>query len=197
MLGRGGLETGDWGLDDVDIACPFLAVICGHLDEPKRQMLRNFGLAVEKYWFTTAIQSVPDDMATVVVRKATQTDAPRMAEIAGTPGREFAEIKRDNMIVLVCEQNSKIVGFAITMVIQTPPVYDPGGPTCLVIESTMQQSTAWLVAGQALLKGIQSHAVQQNAVQYVVVCDENQPAKQDALQETGLTIASEWYGGKI
>lgn len=61
----------------------------------------------------------------------------------------------------------------------------------------MQRASDWSLVGKALLQGIQSHALQQNAVQYVVVCDENQQAKQDALQEAGLTIASEWYGGKI
>lgn len=173
------------------------SVVCGHLDEPKRQMLTNFGLVLEQYWYTAAIQSTEDTVQGITVRKAVPIDASQMARIAGTPEREFAEIQRDNMIVLVCEQENNIIGYAISIVISTPPVYDPGGQTCLVIESTMHENKDWLVAGKALLNAIQYHALQQKAVQYVVICDENQSEKQNVLQEAGLTIASEWYGGKI
>jgi hypothetical protein len=101
------------------------------------------------------------------------------------------------MVVSVCERGTRIVGYAIAAIVSSPPVYDPGGATLLVIESAMAQSADWQTAGKSLLQAIQSHAAQQGAIQYVVVCNESQRAQRDSLEELGLRIASEWYGGAI
>jgi GNAT superfamily N-acetyltransferase len=172
-------------------------VVCAHLDSPKRRMLSIYGLEIARYWYTAAIQPVHDLSEEVGVRRAVASDAARMAEIAKTPGRKFAEIGRDQMVVSVCERGTRIVGYAIAAIVSSPPVYDPGGATLLVIESAMAQSADWQTAGKSLLQAIQSHAAQQGAIQYVVVCNESQRAQRDSLEELGLRIASEWYGGAI
>lgn len=171
-------------------------VVCGHLDRPKQAMLTRAGLTLETYWFTAAIQVVAIPNGAVQIRRAVATDALRLAEIAGQPGRAFGEIMRENSIVLVCEQDNTISGYASAIVIPTPPVYDPGGPTCLVLETGMAP-TQWKAAGPALWQAVQNAAAQQDAVQYVVICAANDQAKQAALFAAGLTIASEWYEGAI
>ena len=75
--------------------------------------------------------------------------------------------------------------------------YDPGGPTCLVIESIMEKLESWVAAGGALLQGIQGEVLKRDAVQVVVICKAQNQAKQQALQELDLTITSEWYVGAI
>ncbi|MEZ4730788.1 MAG: hypothetical protein R3E79_26995 [Caldilineaceae bacterium] len=50
-------------------------VVCGHLDQPKRQMLSNVGLAIEQYWYTAAIQSAQAETPGIALRKAVPTDA--------------------------------------------------------------------------------------------------------------------------
>ena len=170
-------------------------VVCGHLDQPKRAMLHDMGLTIERYWYTAAINV--DASHTFVVRKAVLADSVHIAQVAGHPERAFPEIERENTIVLVCENEGALLGYAIALVIQTPPVYDPGGPTCLVIESVVAKPDFWSTAGGALLNGIQNEALKQDAVQIVVICEAQNLAKQQALQDYGLTIASEWFVGKI
>lgn len=172
-------------------------VVCGHLDRPKQAMLTQAGLTLETYWFTAAIQVLAPPNGVAQVRRAVAEDALRLAEIAGQPGRAFGEITHENSIVLVCEQNNTINGYASAIVIPTPPVYDPGGPTCLVLETVMAQAAQWAVAGPALWQEVQNAAAQQGAVQYVVICAASDHAKQAALFAAGLTIASEWYEGAI
>lgn len=172
-------------------------VVCGHLDRPKQAMLTQAGLALATYWFTAAIQVAAPPDGLVQVRRAVAEDALQLAEIAGQPGRAFGEITRENSIVLVCEQDKIIIGYASAIVIPTPPVYDPGGPTCLVLETGMAPAAQWTAAGPALWQALQNAAAQQGAVQYVVICAASDHAKQAALFAAGLTIASEWYEGAI
>lgn len=172
-------------------------VVCGHLDRPKQEMLNKFGLAIDRYWYTAAIHPVEDHRADVLVRAATATDGARMAEIVGQPGRQYGEMGRANAIVLVCEQADKLLGYALAIVIPTPPVYAPGGPTCLVLEAVMEQPADWGLSGKALLQKIQTEALKQKAVQVVMICDQKDLVKQNALQALGATIASEWYVGEI
>lgn len=172
-------------------------VVCGHLDVPKRQMLNNFGLEIVDYWYTALVQSGCDLPEGIHIRNAVASDAPSMQGIAKTSGREFAEIGRDNFVVLVCEQGNAVIGYAIAAILTAPPVYDAGGPVCLVIESAMNQHADWRMAGKAMLQVMQNRASQQGAVQYVVVCEASHHAKRDTLHELGSTIASEWYGGDI
>ncbi len=63
-------------------------VICGHLDQPKRAMLDNFGLTLDRYWYTAAL-AASSSINAPHVRAATAADAAQMAQVAGQPGREY------------------------------------------------------------------------------------------------------------
>ena len=53
-----------------------------------------------------------------------------------------------NAIVLVCEDESLLRGFVIANLNEAPPVYAPGGRTCLFDEFTVTQT---VVAGEPAL----------------------------------------------
>ncbi len=171
-------------------------VICGYLDQPKRAMLDHFGLTLDRYWYTAAL-AAPSRADAPHVRAATAADAPQMAQVAGQAGRDYPEIEREGAIVLVHEEAGVIRGYASAIVVSTPPVYDPGGPTGLVLESAVVEPGRWGTVGQALLTRTAAEAASQDAVQYVVICSASDQPKQAALEALGLTIASAWYVGKI
>ena len=171
-------------------------VICGHLDQPKRAMLDRFGLTLDRYWYTAAL-AAPSSADAPHVRTATAADAPQMAQIAGQPGRDYAEIEREGAIVLVHDEAGAVDGYVSAIVVSTPPVYDPGGPTGLALESVVAESRRWDMVGQALLTRTAVEVAKRDAVQYVVICSASDQPKQAALEALGLTIASAWYVGEI
>jgi uncharacterized protein YijF (DUF1287 family) len=63
-----------------------------------------------------------------------------------------------------------------------PPVYAPGGPVAFVERLSDEPHLGTLVA----------HAREQGAVLCIVACPAGSP-DEEALRETGFTIASEWY----
>lgn len=67
-------------------------VVCGHLDQPKRAMLNNFGLTLERYWYTAAIDGPGDVDSRYQVRAATPVDALQMATVAGQPQRKYPNL---------------------------------------------------------------------------------------------------------
>ncbi len=73
-----------------------------------------------------------------------------------------------------------------------PPVYDPGGFTCLVDDFVVQRPEDWPTIGASLLHKVNQHAKDQGAVQTVVVCRRLDEAKRAALASLGLTVVSEW-----
>lgn len=101
----------------------------------------------------------------------------------------------DHAIVLVAEVGSKVRGFIIARTLSAPPVYDPGGLTCVVDDFTVSDPADWAAAGPALLDGVRTWSAEQGAVQLVVVTAHLDKAKRAALQEARLTLASEWWVG--
>jgi hypothetical protein len=103
--------------------------------------------------------------------------------------RQLAE---ERVIALVHEQSGSIDGFIIGMLIEAPPVYDPGGLTCLVDDFVVQQPEAWPHVGASLLRQVNHLAKEQGAVQTVVICRRLDEAKRTTLASLGLTVVSEW-----
>ncbi|MCX6045571.1 MAG: hypothetical protein NT075_10700 [Chloroflexi bacterium] len=168
-------------------------IVCGHLDHPKRAMLQAFGLSIDHYWFTAPIVQPPDQNSPCSIRPAQSGDVAQMAVLAKNGRTEYAEIGRDNALVLVCEKAEVLLGYAIGRIVSAPPVYDPGGQTCLVSEFVVGDSTDWPAVGTALFEEIVRKALRLGGVQIVAVCDAADQPKQAMLQASGLTIASEWY----
>lgn len=168
-------------------------IVCGHLDLPKRAMLQAFGLSIDHYWFTAPIGTPPDLAPKLHVREAQPRDVAQMAALTQAGRTEYSEIGRNNTLVMVCEEAQIILGYVIGLVVPAPPVYDPGGQTCLLIEFLVKDSNDWSTVGKVLLEEIAQRAKALGGVQIVVVCDAANLPKQAMLQTAGLTIASEWY----
>lgn len=172
-------------------------VVCGHLDQPKRAMLLDFGLSLDRYWYTAPIERNMIQETRKEIRLASAADASQMSRLSQQERTSYPEIGKDNTIVLVYDENKTIRGYAIAIVIPTPPVYDPGGLTSLFTEFTVDRPNEWITCGEALLKAVGQESQKRGAVQYVVICTSTDQPKQSMLRKAGLTIASEWYTGKI
>lgn len=150
------------------------------------------------------------------VRGATKSDLPQMIELADQRRIKYEKyqptfwrpashakvmqnaffetlLQSENVIALVHERETTIDGFVIATTEQAPPVYDPGGLTCLIDDFTVKESDLWQEAGRALLREATRIAKERGAVQAAVVCGHLDEAKRAFLRSEGLTIASELY----
>ncbi|HJY80147.1 MAG TPA: GNAT family N-acetyltransferase [Candidatus Binatia bacterium] len=98
-----------------------------------------------------------------------------------------------DVIALVAETEASLLGFIIGAVTTAPPVYNPGGPVCIVDDFTVANPTEWDSIGAALLAAVEQEAKARGAVMSVVVCAQRDQAKRNLLREAGLTVASEWH----
>lgn len=105
----------------------------------------------------------------------------------------LAGVLREPDVVARVAVTDTVVGFAIGRLTPAPPVYDPGGPTCLIDDFTVADPGSWLTVGVDLLGAVSGAARERGAVQVVVVTAFEDTAKRAALQASGLSIASEWW----
>jgi GNAT superfamily N-acetyltransferase len=106
-------------------------------------------------------------------------------------------IENDRVIALVHELSGSIDGFVIASLMDAPPVYDPGGMTCLIDDFVVAAAGNWTTVGEALLAAANQEAKARGAVQTVVVCGHRDGPKRAMLAEGGFSIASEWYVREI
>ena len=150
-----------------------------------------------------------------MIRDAGLADVPRMIELAALKRAEYAQyqpvfwrqasdagqkqapyfaelLQNPQHIVLVDEAQEQLAGFVIAAIVPAPPVYDPGGLTCVVDDFTVAESGHWSTVGRALLDEVICRAKQRGAVQIVVVCARLDVPKRSMLEDAGLPVASEW-----
>ena len=152
----------------------------------------------------------------IKVRRAVEDDIPQMLELAEErrrlyetyqpafcrPSPDARSAQRAffnrlisdarNAIVLVCEDANGFRGFIIATLLEAPPVYDPGGRTCMIDDFAVAEND-WNDAGRALLREVRRLARAAGAVQAVVVCGHLDMVKRDFLRSEGLSIATEWF----
>ncbi|MFD1931275.1 GNAT family N-acetyltransferase [Nonomuraea mangrovi] len=97
------------------------------------------------------------------------------------------------VICQVAERDDGFAGFAIGSLVPSPPVYDPGGPTCTLDDFAVVDDQDWATIGIDLLREVADEARRHGAAQVVVVCGHADKAKREALRLAGLSIASEWW----
>jgi len=90
-----------------------------------------------------------------------------------------------------------LVGFLIATLAAAPPVYDPGGLACIVDDFTVADSADWPTVGADLLRAIRHAASGRGAAQIVVVTAQLDEAKRATLAASGLSVASEWWVGRL
>jgi hypothetical protein len=100
-------------------------------------------------------------------------------------------------VFLVAREPGRVSGFIIGRLLPAPPVYDPGGPTCLVDDFAVQHPDAWAAVGPLLLGDLSRIARVRGAVQVVVVTGRHDEPKRLAMEAAGLVVASEWWTGPI
>lgn len=102
-------------------------------------------------------------------------------------------IEDDAVITVVADTHHGLAGFAIGTVVSAPPVYNPGGPTCVLDDFTVDDPELWPAIGGDLLRSVRRAARLQGAAQIVVVCGHLDGPKRTLLEASGLDIASDWW----
>jgi hypothetical protein len=102
-------------------------------------------------------------------------------------------LTQPEVLARVALQAGTVVGFVVARVIPAPPVYDPGGLTCMIDDFCVADDADWATVGRGLLDAVCAVAEKLGAVQAVVVCGHLDEPKRALLRAAGLTIASEWY----
>ena len=103
------------------------------------------------------------------------------------------QISDETVITLVESSDGILTGFAIGRLVEAPPVYNPGGPTCSIDDFAVDRPESWATVGVDLLRAMQKEAFSRGAAQLVVVCGHLDEPKRAALASCALTIASEWW----
>jgi hypothetical protein len=98
-----------------------------------------------------------------------------------------------DVISLVAQTGDSLTGFIIGALTTAPPVYNPGGPICIIDDFVVATSEDWHAVGGALLAAMAREAQARGAVLMVVVCAQRDQAKRTLLQEAACVVASEWY----
>jgi hypothetical protein len=106
-------------------------------------------------------------------------------------------VDADDHVFLVVRGAGRLSGFIVGRLVAAPPVYEPGGLTCLVDDFAVAGPELWGSVGLALLRALGEHAGRRGAVQAVVVTAQLDVAKRRALEAAGLTVASEWWVAAI
>lgn len=150
------------------------------------------------------------------IRTAKETDIPRMVAIAETKRVEYEGysplfwrkapdsspkqamffqrlLTSPEVIALVAEEGDTLSGFIISAVTMPPPVYNPGGPVCIVDDFVVANPQDWDSTGAELLAAVEREAKARGAVLSVVVCPQRDEAKRAMLQKAGAAVASEWH----
>jgi GNAT superfamily N-acetyltransferase len=152
----------------------------------------------------------------VTIRAAEPQDLDALLELAEVRRREYATyqpvfwrpapdalahqrpylaglLREQDVVARVAVIDTLVVGFAIGRLTPAPPVYDPGGPTCLIDDFAVADPDSWLTVGLDLVRAVSDAARERGAVQVVVVTAYADTAKRAALAAGGLDIASEWW----
>ena len=155
-----------------------------------------------------------------MIRPAALADVPRMVELSERTRSQLATylptfwrkaensaaaqtvyfndlIEQGEAILRVHETDSGIDGFIIALLINAPPVYDPGGLTCLIDDFCVAHDEDWLTVGRELLDAAITAAREHGAVQVAVICPDRYDAKRELLAAEGLVIGSSWHIGDL
>lgn len=109
-----------------------------------------------------------------------------------------AQIEDLGVVSLVArDEDGRLLGYLVASLVPAPPVYEPGGPSGFVDDFACSSPAEWPTVGVALLTAARAELARRGAAQVVVVCGHHDEPKLAALQEAGLTRASEWLVAPI
>ena len=102
-------------------------------------------------------------------------------------------VENGDVITLVSEEDGAVNGFLIASLQNPPPVYKPGGKTCVIDDFTVADDTLWQDAGRGLLREALTQAAAKGAAQSVVISPDAYTAKKKLLESEGLLLTSGWW----
>src|SRR5215510_14242084 len=134
------------------------------------------------------------------IRAASESDIPHMVAIAETKRVEYEGyspifwrkapdsspkqelffqrlLTSPDVIALVAEVDTTLSGFIISAITIAPPVYNPGGPVCIIDDFAVAKPQDWDSVGAELLAAVEHEAKARGAVLSVVVCPQRDQAK--------------------
>jgi GNAT superfamily N-acetyltransferase len=100
---------------------------------------------------------------------------------------------RDDHLILVHERDGQLTGFIDGGLYSPPPVYDPGGRSCIVDDFVVATPEDWETVGASLLEEVITWARQQGAVHIATVCTPIDPLKRRMLSSSGLGTILEFF----
>jgi hypothetical protein len=102
-------------------------------------------------------------------------------------------LKQERVLALVSETDLKVVGFLFGLVIDAPPVFDPGGKTCLVDDFAVASDELWATAGEEMLVYTRIWAKEQGAAQTVVITPMAYDEKLGFLKGRQMIPSASWW----
>lgn len=137
-------------------------------------------------------------------RRSYEKAQPQFWRYAGEEGDNiqkqwFKELLEDkNYLMFTAENNTpEILGFIIGKLMPAPEVYNPGGLTLMIDDFGVKSESLWESVGAELIKAIKVPAKAKDVSQILVVCGAHDGPKRKFLNEQNLSIASEWFVGKL
>ncbi len=104
------------------------------------------------------------------------------------------QLSHSDALAFVHQSGDAIDAFIIGQITSAPPVYDPGGPVCVVDDFMVADAARWHDVGSALLQHVETVARQERGcVVVIVVCGDHDKPKQAMLHRDGGQIASQWW----
>ena len=151
-----------------------------------------------------------------MIRDARPEDVPAMVDLVEKARRRMAEwqpqfwrkakdsasmsqgwftmlVGTDEVVTLVSEEGGAINGFLIASLQEPPPVYKPGGKTCVIDDFTVAEDRLWAEAGRDLLRAALTQAAAKGAAQSVVIAPDAHTEKKKLLESEGLLLTSGWW----
>ncbi len=122
----------------------------------------------------------------------------RAANPRGKEREHLEELLHDaSAIVLVHDRDGRVDGVAVGVLEQAPPMYDPGGLTCIIDDFVVAAQDLWGTVGVELLGAMSRQARRRGAALAVVVSGHLDRQKRAILAVSGFSIFSEWYAKDI
>ncbi len=120
-----------------------------------------------------------------VAPDAVDRHVPFLREVLGSP---------DTIAIVADRDDGGLAGAVLARIVPSPPVYAPGGPTCVIDDYWLADTSAWQTLGVTLLSEVERVAKEVfAAAQAVVVCAQQDGPKRSMLQAETYSVASEWW----
>lgn len=102
-------------------------------------------------------------------------------------------IAQDANLGLVHETDGTIDGFLIATIVPAPPVYDPGGLTCLIDDFALASDDLWPTVGDALVQRASAWSKEKGASQTVIIAPLAHDEKIAFVKTRQMTPSASWW----